>query len=630
MRLISRFCKALAVLHVALAAIAVAAVAEPRHGLSTFGDLKYSADFQHFDYVNPEAPKGGEFRLHSTESFDNVNPLIIKGIQLRGMPGVAIGAFVDDSIISGLPFDTLMDRAHDEPDAMYGLVADSVEIADDRTWVVFTMRPEARFNDGSPLTAEDVVFTYEILKTEGDPSFRIGLRDVESAIAEGPHKVKFTFSKDAAIRDLPLLVAHLPILSKTYYATREFNKTTLEPPLGSGPYRISRVDQGRTLVYERVADYWAKDLPVNRGRYNFDTIRFEFYRDRNIAMEAFKADEYDFREEYTSKTWATGYNFPAIDQGLVKKEVLLNESPASRQFFALNQRRDLFKDWRVRKAINLAFDFEWTNKNIFYSLYARTESLFQNTLLAARTLPTPDELTLLEPYRDSLPEEVFRQVFEQPKSDGSGNNRRNLRAAQKLLQDAGYAVKNGKLTNPSGEPVTIEYLTYSPGFERVVAPLIQNLKRLGIDATIRIVDSAQYTNRMIDFDFDMTTNAIGSSATPGIAERDMWGSEAANTPGTYNHSGIQDPVVDALIEKIAGAADRKTLEAAGRALDRVLLWNRYVIPAWFNDNHNIAYWDKFARPTVAAKYDSYFGYIDTWWVDSEKAAALEARRAAAE
>ena len=619
LRLIWKICGALAAVHIAV--LTTVAWAETRHGMSAFGDLKYPSDFPHFDYVNPNAPKGGAFRLHSIGTFDNLNPFVLKGTRLRGDAAIAL---------SGLPYDSLMVRALDEPDAMYGLVANRVEIAPDRSWVAFKMRPEARFNDGSPLTAEDVLFSYEILIAKGTPQYRIILRDVESVVVESAHKVRFSFTKDAAKRDLPLTVAGIPIFSKAYYATRDFSKTTLDPPLGSGPYRITRVDQGRSLVYERVDDYWAKDLPVNRGRYNFETIRFDFYRDRNVAMEAFKAGEYDFREEYTSKTWATAYEFPAIEQGLVQRVSLPDEAPASRQYFVLNQRQEVFKDWRVRAALNHAFDFEWTNKNIFYGLYARTESLFQNTPMAARDLPTPAEVALLEPFRDSLREEIFTRVYEQPKTDGSGNNRRNLRIAKKLLQEAGYTVKGGKLTTPKGEPVTVEYLTFSPGFERVVAPLINNLKRLGIEATIRIVDTAQYTNRLHEFDFDLTMAAFGTVATPGLGERALWGSDVANSPGTINYAGITDPVVDALIEKIGNAPDRQSLETAARALDRVLLWNRYVIPAWFNDSNNIAYWDKFTGPAKAAKHDPYFGYIDTWWIDPAKAKALETRRAAGE
>lgn len=599
-------------------AVSVAA-AEPRHGLSAFGNLKYAADFHHFDYVNPDAPKGGEVRLRDLRSFDNLNPFILKGIRLRGVGAVAI---------AGLPYDTLMTSASDEPDAMYGLVAESAVVAPDRSWVMFTMRPNARFHDGTPLTAEDVAFSFETLKSKGAPRFRIVLRDVESAVAETAHKVRFTFRQGAVTRDLPLIVAGIPILSKAYYATREFDKTTLDPPLGSGPYRITRADQGHTIVYERVADYWAKDLPVNRGRYNYGTIRFEFYRDRNIALEAFKAGEYDFREEFTSKMWATAYDFPAMEQGLVKRESIPDDSPAGRQFFALNLRRAKFKDWRVRAAFDHAFDFEWTNKNIFYGLYARTKSLFQNTTMAARSLPTPAELSLLEPFRDSLPGEVFTSIFDPPSTDGSGNNRRNLRAGQKLLREAEFTIEDGKLTDPSGQSVTIEFLMFSPTFERVYAPLVRNLKRLGIEAKIRIVDSAQYANRMQAFDFDVTTHAFGTSATPGVGERNFWGSESARSPGSINYAGIMDPVVDALVEKIADAPDRESLETAARALDRVLLWNHYVIPQWFNAAHNVAYWDKFARPAVTPKYDNSFGFLDTWWIDPAKAAALEDRRTA--
>ncbi len=608
-----------AIAAVGIALAATMAVAEPRHGMSAFGDLKYPSDFPHFDYVNPNAPKGGEFRLHSIGTFDNLNPFVLKGTRLRGDAAVAL---------AGLPYDALMIRGSDEPDAMYGLVAETVDVADDRSWVAFTLRPEARFNDGSPLTAEDVVFSFDVLKTKGDPTYRIILRDVESAIAESPYSVRFTFSENAAKRDLPLTVAGLPIFSKAYYATRDFEQTTLEPPLGSGPYRITNVDQGRSIVYQRVTDYWAKDLPVNRGRYNFETIRFDFYRDRNVAMEAFKAGEYDFREEYTSKMWATAYNFPARESGLVIKEALPDESPASRQYFVLNQRRAFFEDWRVRAALNHAFDFEWTNKNIFYGLYARTESLFQNTSMAARTLPTPEELALLEPFRGNLPPEVFTEVFQQPKTDGSGNNRRNLRIAQRLLKEAGYVVKDRKLTGPGGKPVELEYLTFSPITERLIAPFVRNLHRLGIDASIRIIDTAQYTNRLQEFDFDMTMAAFGTVATPGVSERAFWASESANRPGTVNYGGVEDPAVDALIEKIGNAPSRADLETAARALDRVLLWNRYVLPAWFNDANNVAYWDKFGRPAITAKYDPYFGYLDTWWIDAEKATALEARSAA--
>lgn len=598
-----------------------AAVAEPRHGLSSFGDLKYLPDFLHFDYVNPGAPKGGEVRLRDIGSFDNLNPFILKGIKLRGVGATAL---------AGLPFDTLMTPAGDEPDAVYGLVAESAEVAPDRSWASFRLRPEARFNDGSPLTAEDVVFSFETLKARGEPSFRIVLRDVESATAEGLHRVRFAFREGAVTRDLPLTVAGLPILSRAWYETRAFDRTTLDPPLGSGPYRIVRADQGRTIVYERVADYWARDLPVNRGRFNYGVIRFDFYRDRNIALEAFKAGEYDFREEFTSKMWATAYDFPAIEEGLVKRESIPDESPANRQFFVLNQRRGIFGDRRVRAAFDLAFDFEWTNRNIFYGLYARTRSLYQNTPMAARDLPTPGEVALLGPYRDGLPGEVFTRVFEPPATDGSGKARRNLRAARKLLREVGYAVRDGKLRDPSGRPVSMEFLTFSPTFERVYAPLVRNLGRLGIAATIRIVDSAQYANRMQEFDFDVTTAAFGTAPTPGVGERNFWGSEAAQSPGGLNYAGIADPVVDALIEEIADAPDRGSLETAARALDRVLLWNRHVVPQWFNANHNIAYWDKFARPGIAPRYDGGFGFLDTWWIDPDKAAALEARRATRE
>jgi microcin C transport system substrate-binding protein len=592
--------------------------AEPQHGLSTFGELGYPAGFAHFAYVDPGAPRGGEIRLHDVGSFDNLNPFIVKGIKLRGVGAAAL---------ADLPYDSLMERAWDEPDALYGLVARSAEMADDRSWVEFTLRPEARFHDGSPLTARDVVFSFEILKEKGAPQYRLLLRDVATASAPVPDKVRFTFREGARKRDLPLTVASLPIFSETYFREREFDRTTLEPPLGSGPYRITDVDQGRSFVYRRVTDYWAGDLPVNRGRFNFDSIRFDFYRDRNVAMEAFKAGQYDFREEFTSKMWATAYDFPAVADGLVVREALPDEAPASRQYFVLNLRRSLFRDRRVRQAFDLAFDFEWTNRNIFYGLYARTESLFQNTPMAARTLPTPEELALLSPHRDVVPPEAFTDVYRLPTTDGDGNNRANLRAAQGLLRDAGYNVRDGRLTAPSGIPVEIEILTFSPTFERVYAPLVRNLDRLGIRATIRIVDTAQYANRMQEYDFDVTTAAFAGPTTPGIEERNFWGSESGAAPGGLNYAGIADPAVDDLIEMIAEATDRASLETAARALDRVLLWNRYVIPQWFNATHNVAYWNIFARPVAAPKYDSYFGFLDTWWIDARKAGALDSRRA---
>jgi len=591
-----------------LLAGATGAGAEARHGLSIFGDLKYPAGFKHFDYVNPNAPKGGEVRLRDIGSFDNLNPFIIKGLRLRGMGAVALN----------LPYDSLMAAAADEPDAMYGLVAETVEVGPNRRWVAFKLRPEARFHDGSQITAGDIIFSFNTLKTDGRPSYRINLADVVKVEATARDRVRYTFREGAVTRDLPSIVAGLPILSKAYYSKVAFNKTTITPPLGSGPYRITEVDQGRTLTYARVKDYWARDLPVNAGRYNFDRLTFVFFRDRSIALEAFKSGNYDFREEFTSKSWATGYDFPAVANKWVRLESIANLAPAPRQYFALNLRRDKFKDARVREALGMAFDFNWTNKNLFYGLYDRTLSMFQNSSMAARALPDAAEKKLLEPFKDKLPARLWTQVYQPP---GEGKPlRANLRAAKKLLTAAGWTVKGGNLVDASGEAMTIEFLTYSPSFERILAPIVRNLKRLGIAATIRIIHPSEYTNRKLSFDFDVATEAFGTSPTPGVSERNFWGSEAAASPGSLNYSGISDPVVDALLEGIAEAKTRDDLTLAARALDRVLLWKHYIIPQWFKAVHTVAYWDRFARPKVKATYG--LGFMDTWWIDTARRDAL--------
>ncbi len=592
------------------------AAAEPRHGISTFGDLKYGPDFKHFDYVNPDAPRGGTLKLAGGEgTFDTVNPFTLKGIRFRGR----------SAVVMSLPNESLMTSSADEPDSMYGLVAESADLAADRKSITFTLRPEARWHDGTPITVDDVIFTFETLTTDPGalPVYRIVLRDVISVEAVGERQVRYTFDPEApALRDLPVTVAGLPILSKAYYEGRDFADTTFEPPLGSGPYRIAEVNPGRSLTLERVEDYWGDNLPINVGRYNFGRIVMEFYRDRDVQHEALKAGAFDFNEEFTSRIWATGYDFPAVQDGRVIKEALPNGGPASRQYFIINLRRDKFTDRRVRRAINHAFDFEWTNKNLFYDLYARSESIYQNTDMAARTLPTEPELELLNPLRDQLPPEIFTEVYEQPRSDGSGSNRRNLRRATQLFAEAGWTVQSGRLVNSAGEQMTIEFLTFSPSFERVFAPIVQNMKRLGIDASIRIVDSTQYAQRVDqDRDFDITTAASGVSATPGVGERGFWNSAFADQPGSNNDGGILDPAVDALVERLASAQDRQSLTLAARALDRVLLHNQYIIPQWYRSTYTIAYWDMFGRPSDTPPQYA-LGFLDTWWIDREKAARL--------
>jgi microcin C transport system substrate-binding protein len=586
------------------------AASEARHGLSAFGDLAYPADFKHFAYANPDAPKGGTFSLvgfGGVTTFNSLNNYILKGDAAQGLE---------------LLFDTLMTRAADEPDAVYGLVAESAEIADDGMSVVFRLRPEARFSDGSKLTADDVAFSFEILKTKGHPLYGQMLQDVVKAEALDPQTVKYTF-KGTLTRDLPLTVAGLPIFSKAFYATRPFDQTTLEPPLGSGPYTVGKVAQGRNIEYRRNPDYWAKDLPVNRGRWNFDTIRFEYFRDRTAALEAFKAGAYDFREEFTSKSWAMDYDFPAIRDGKVKKEVMPDETPSGTQGFFLNTRHDALKDPRVRKALDLAFDFEWTNRYLFYGLYSRTQSFFENSTLKAAGEPSEAERTLLTNLGAPVSQEALETAYLPPATDGSGQDRKLLLEASKLLDDAGWTVKNGVRVNAKGEPLKLEILNYEPAFERVTAPYVKNLQLLGIDASMRMVDPAQYQQRLKGFDFDITTERYSMRDTPGVELRSYFGTDASKIDGSLNLAGITDHAVDTLVERVIAAKSREELTTAARALDRVLRAGHYWVPHWYKASNSIAYWDKFSRPETKPRFDR--GVLDTWWYAADKAAKLEAK-----
>jgi microcin C transport system substrate-binding protein len=596
---------------VAIAALAIVASAsgraEPRHSLSIFGELKYGADFKHFDYVRPDAPKGGRLVTIGTgalTTFDSFNGFILKGDAAQGLE---------------LLFDSLMVRAFDEPDAMYGLVARSADVAPDRRSVVFKLRPEARFADGSPLTAEDVVASFTLLKEKGHPTIRLQLADVERAEALDAETVRYSFNGERT-RDLPLVVAGLPILSKRYYATREFDQTTLEPPLGSGPYRIGDFRQGAFVSYRRRADYWAKDLPVNVGRFNFDEIRYEYFRDRTAAIEALKSGMLDLREEFLSKDWATAYDIPQVREGRLIKLTLPDASPSGAQGFFLNMRRAKFQDLRVRKALGLAFDFEWSNRNLFYGLYTRTESFFENSDMKASGLPSPEELALLEPYRDKLPPEVFGEPYRPPVSDGSGSDRRLLREAARLLDEAGWVLKDGKRVNAKGEALEIEFLTVEPTFERIIAPFIRNLQAIGVQGYIRRVDAAQENRRRKSFDFDIVTARYVLALTPGVEVRSFWSSQSAATEGSYNLAGISDPVVDALITRILEARSRAELVAATRALDRVLRAGHYWVPHWYKAAHHVVHWDRFGRPPEKPKYQR--GILDTWWFEPGKAARL--------
>ena len=585
--------------------------AEKRQGLSAFGDLKYPADFKHFDYVNPDAPKGGRLvtiGVQAVLTFNSFNPFIRKDDPAQGL--------------AEYTFDSLMVQATDEPDAMYGLVAHSAELADDKRSVTFHLRPEAKFRDGTPVTAEDVVFSFDMLHdiTKAKPQYAIPLQDVEKAEAIDPQTVRYTFKGDN-LRDLPLLVAALPILSKAYYTTVPFDKASLEPPLSSGPYQVGDFKQGTFVSYKRRPDYWGWNLPVMRGRWNFDEIRLDYYRDRTAGMEAFKAGAYDLREEFTSKTWATEYKFPAVEQGRVKLATLPDERAAGAQGWFINMRREKFADPRVRKAFDYAWDFEWTNKNLFFGAYKRTRSFFANTDLEAEGPPSEAELKLLEPYKDKLPPEVFGEPYSPPVSDGSGRDRRQLAAASQLLDEAGWKIgANGMRVNAKGETLSIELLMEEPSLERLFGFYVEKLRSIGIQANIRQIDAAQYQVRLKSFDFDLDMSRFSLSTTPGVELNLYMSSEAAKTEGSYNLAGIADPVVDALIGRVINAQSRAELKTAARALDRVLRAGHYWVPQYNKGAHTIAFWDRFSWPAIKPKYDR--GIEDTWWFDAEKAAKL--------
>ncbi len=588
------------------------------HGLSSFGDLKYPAGFQRFDYVNPDAPTGGVFshvgsvRAYNQnfQTFNSLNSFILKGDGAQGLEKWV--------------FATLMARAMDEPDAVYGFAAEKVRVSADGLVYRFHMRPEARFHDGSKLTARDVAFSLTTLKDKGHPLITQMLRDMVEATAEDDAVVTVRFAEGRG-RDVPLFVAAgCPIFSQAYYAAHPFEQSTLDIPLGSGPYKVGRFEAGRYIEYERVPDWWGEKLPVNVGQNNFDVVRYEYYRDRSVAFEGFKAKNYLFREEFTSRDWANGYDFPAIRDGRVKRETIPDETPSGGQGWFFNTRRAKFANPRLREALNYAFDFEWTNKNIMYGSYTRTCSVFQNSDMMAVGPPSEAELRLLEPWRGKVPDEVFGEPFVPPVSDGSGQDRALLRKASQMLNEAGYPVRNGKRVDARGEPVTIEFLLDEQGFMPHHMALIKNLAVLGIDASPRLVDPVQYKARTDDFNFDATIMRMSFSATPGDELRTYFSSRAAATTGSYNLSGIASPAVDALIEKVIEAGSRADLVIACRALDRVLRAGQYWIPHWYKPTHWIAYWDMFGRPPAQPRYDYERRSIPgTWWYDRDKASKLD-------
>lgn len=577
------------------------------HALAMHGAPKYGPDFQHFGYVNPYASKGGNVRLHAIGTFDTLNNLSLKGVPAVGL---------------GLLYDTLLISSYDEAFTEYGLLAESIRMPNDRSWVTFTLRKEARWHDGKPVTSEDVMFSLKTLKTQGHPFFRAYYANVSGAEKINNRSVKFHFS-GGKNRELPLIIGQMPILPKHYWKGRDFEKTTLDPPLGSGAYKIKSFDPGRSITYIRVTDYWGKDLSVNKGRHNFGSIRYDYYRDSTVALEAFKAGEYDFREEFVSRDWATAYDVPAVRKGLIKKEAIRDERPTGMQAFVFNTRRAMFKERRVRQALAYAFDFEWTNKNLFYGQYTRTTSYFSNSELAAIDLPSHEELMILDPLRKSIPPEVFSERYMPPITDGKGHIRSNLRQAFKLLNEAGWIVRNKKLTNKKTDrPFAFEILLNSPSSERICLPFAKNLERLGIEVRVRTVDAAQYQKRIEEFDYDMIIGLFPQSLSPGNEQRDYWGAVAADKKGSRNTIGIKDPAIDALIDLVISAPDRKSLIYRTRALDRVLLWGHYVIPHWHIRSFRVAYWNKFNRPKVTPRYSLGF---DTWWIDPQKEAILQSK-----
>lgn len=576
--------------------LSTASSAEVLHGIAMHGTPKYAAGFTHFDYVNPNAPKGGVLRQASFGSFDTFNPFTIKG---NSAPG------------TGLIFDTLMSSSADEPFSEYGLLAESVEVPKDRSWVAFTLNPKARFSDGSPVLAEDVVFTFEMLRDKGVPQYRYYYGNVDKATATDDRRVLFTF-KQGSNKELPLILGQMPVLSKKDWQNKDFEATTLQMPLGSGPYRLKSFEVNRFIIYERNPEYWGADLPVNKGQYNFDEIRYDIYRDTAVAVEAFKAGAYDVRVENEAKKWATAYDVPALKDGRLIRRSFTHGLPSGMQGFVMNTRRAIFADPKVREAMQYVLDFDWLNDRLFYGSYHRTTSYFDNSELAAKGLPDKAQMALLKPFEDKLDKRVFSNPVFVPKLD-SLNPRPQLLKALELLSMAGWHVKQGVLQNDKGQLFEFEILLDSSGaaaWERIALPFVRNLKKIGINARIRVMDALQYKNRLDHFDFDMFVMVWGQSLSPGNEQRYFWGSDAAKQEGSYNFAGIQNPAVDALIERIIAADTREDLVTATRALDRVLMWGFYVIPQWYTNETRVVYWNKFGMPKAQPMHGIS---LMTWW-----------------
>ncbi|WP_419834804.1 extracellular solute-binding protein [Endozoicomonas atrinae] len=568
------------------------------HGESKYGSPDKA--FTHFDYVNPDAPKGGSVRMAASGTFDSLNPYTNKGTPVTGI---------------GLIYDTLMTQSRDEPFSLYPLVAESAERAPDNSSITFNLNPNARFHDGKRITANDVKYTFELLTSQGHPFYRSYYSDVDTVTALSDSRVKFTF-KHANNPELPFILSELPVLPKHHWEQTEndFSSASLKIPLGSGPYQVKSVDGGRSISYVRVKDYWAEDLPVNVGRYNFDEISYDYYRDEHVALQALKAGEYDLRYENIAKNWATAYDVPAVHKGELILATIPTRNPAPIQGFAFNLRRDFFQDPLVRKAMGYAMDFEWLNRNLFHDSYIRSKSYFGNSGMEATGIPEGDELKLLEPWRKQLPAELFTKAYSVPVTSGSGNIRPQLQKALTLLKEAGWSLERNKLVDKSGQPLKVELLIAQPSLERVALPFKKNLEQMGIELTIRSVDISQYINRIRDFDYDMIVAGYGQSASPGNEQTGFWGSKAADTKGSRNYMGIKDPVVDAMIDHVINAGSREELTTAVKALDRVLLWGEYMIPQWYYPYDRIAHSNRLVRPESEPLYSTD---IYTWWIDSQ-------------
>ncbi|KPW87890.1 microcin C transport system substrate-binding protein [Pseudomonas congelans] len=591
----------------ALSFCANAAITES-HGYAQFGVLKYPASFTHFDWVNPEAPKGGTLRMMAFGTFDTLNPYTFKGSS-----PVSTGNFLQygvNELNEPLMVGTgQYDPSGDEPTSSYGLIAQSVEYSEDRSWVVFNLRPQARFHDGKPITAYDVAFSYRTLLKDGHPQYRTALQEVQRVDILNRHRIRFVFKRSGN----PLLIlrlGELPVLPQHYWKDRDFKATTFDPPLGSGPYRITRVQPGRQLVFERVKDYWGKDLPVNRGKYNFDRVEVEFYRDSDVAFEAFKAGEFDIYIEHQAKNWANGYDFPAVANGQVIKAQIPHRIPTQTQGLFMNTRRAAFADIRVREALGLLFNFEWTNRTLFSDAYDRSISYYPNSEFSATGLPTGAEWLLLAPYRDQLPASLFTQPFTPSKTDGGGIPRETLRKALKLLAEAGWTLSDKGLLNADKQPLRFEILLVNPNLERILQPYIEDLRRLGINAGLRTVDRAQYKQRLDRFDFDMILMTLQQTLSPGLEQWQYFHSSQAAINGSKNYAGISNPVIDALLNKLLAAQTRDEQVAAARALDRVLLSQHYSIPNWYLNNHRLAYRNRFAMVTTPP----YTLGLRAWWL----------------